>query len=264
MAAVGRRKRTGWFAIGSYDPAVDWGTVLVIVAVTAFAGAVQRITGFGYALLSTPLLSAVIGPRDAVVMSVLYGMLTAITMSLQFRRTIDRPVMWRMCAGRLVGMPIGVVVLTSVSRDTLRLGIAAAVLTSTVVLWRGFRLHRAGGAIDVTAGVISGALTTSVSTGGPPLVLAMQARGMDPDTFRGTMSAVSLYTSAIAIALIAASGRFSHDAAVASVIGLPGLAAGMLAGKGFAHRVEPARFRELVLALLVLAALIAAGSVVWI
>ncbi len=236
---------------------------MAIVAVTAIAGSVQALTGFGYALLSTPLLSAVIGPRDAVVMSVVYGMLTAITMSLQFRRTVDRPVMWRMCAGRLVGMPIGVVVLTSVSRDALRLGIAAAVLSSTALIWRGFRLHRAGGAVDVAAGVFSGALTTSVSTGGPPLVLAMQARGMDPDTFRGTMSVVSLYTSAIAIGLIAASGRFTLDAAVASAVGLPGLVAGMLIGKALVHRVEPERFRDLVLTLLVVAAFIAAASVVW-
>ncbi len=237
--------------------------VLAIVAVTAIAGAVQALTGFGYALLSTPLLSAVIGPRDAVVMSVLYGMLAAVSMSLQFRATIDHPVMWRVCVGRLVGMPFGVVVLASVSRDALRLGIAVSVLSSTALLWRGFRLQRDGGMIDIAAGVVSGALTTSVSTGGPPLVLAMQARGMDPDTFRGTMSAVSLYTGAIAIGLIAASGRLTHGALVASVVGLPGLAAGMSVGRAFARRVEPARFRELVLTLLVVAALIAAASVVW-
>ena len=237
--------------------------MLAIISVAGVAGAVQALTGFGYALLSTPLLSVLINPRDAVVMSVLYGSVTAITMSFQFRETVNRPVMWRMCAGRLVGMPVGVRILSIVSRDALRLGIAASVLASTAMLWRGFRLHRSGYVVDVGAGVLSGALTTSVSTGGPPLVLAMQARGMDPDTFRGTMSAVSLYTSAIALALIAYSGRFTHDAVVASVAGIPGLVGGLGMGRLLVPRVDPARFRGVVLGLLVVAATIAAGSVVW-
>lgn len=237
--------------------------MLAIISIAGVAGAVQSLTGFGYALLSTPLLSVVIGPRDAVVMSVLYGSVTAITMSFQFRHTINRPVLWRMCAGRVVGMPIGILVLANVSRDALRIAIAATVLMSTAMIWRGFRLRRSGNVVDVGAGLLSGALTTSVSTGGPPLVLAMQARGMDPDTFRGTMSAVSLYTSAIALALIGYSGRFTHDALVASVAGLPGLVSGLGVGKLLVPRVDAPRFRRVVLGLLVMAAFIAAGSVAW-
>ena len=85
---------------------------------------------------------------------------------------------------------------------------------------------------------------------------------MDPDTFRGTMSVVSLYTTAIAIGLLVLAGRLTHDVVVASVLGLPGLAVGLRVGHAFTHRVDPARFRDLVLGLLVLAACIAAGSVI--
>lgn len=235
--------------------------IVAVIAITACAGTVQALTGFGFALLSTPLLAAVVGPREAVVVSVLYGTVTSVSMSWQFRATIDRPVLRRMCLGRLVGMPLGVWLLTAVGKDALRLAIAVSVLVSAWLLWRGVRLHRRGAAVDVGAGVISGALTTSVSTGGPPLVLAMQARGMDPDTFRGTMSAVSLYTSAIAIALLGGSGNVSRASLVAAAAGAPGLVVGVTAGRALVPRVDAERFRAAVLVLLVAASVIAAGSV---
>jgi uncharacterized membrane protein YfcA len=240
---------------------MSWAAIVAVIAITAGAGTVQALTGFGFALLSTPLLAVVVGPREAVVVSVLYGTITATSMSYQFRSTIDRPVLWRMCAGRLVGMPLGVWLLTAVGRDALRLAIALSVLVSAWLLWRGVRLQRRGAAVDVAAGVLSGALTTSVSTGGPPLVLAMQARGMDPDTFRGTMSAVSLYTGAIAVALLAGSGNVSRASLVATVAGAPGLVAGVAAGRALVPRVDAERFRVVVLGLLVVASVIAAGSV---
>jgi uncharacterized membrane protein YfcA len=242
-------------------PGVSPTTVAIVVAVCAIAGAVQTLTGFGYALVSTPLLAPAIGAKESVVLSVLLGTLTALSMSYGYRHHVDRPIAARMVVGRLVGMPLGVAVLVVVSEDTLRLAIAGSVCVATYVIWRGVELRGTGIAVDLGAGLVSGVLTTSVSTGGPPLVLAMHARGMSPDRFRGTMSFITVFTSAVAIALLVGADRVNHGVRVAALVGLPGVILGMLAGRALAPRVAVPRFRQIVLVLLVTSAAIAAASV---
>ena len=87
------------------------------------------------------------------------------------------------------------------------------------------------------AGLASGALNTSTSTGGPPLVLLLMGRGLPPAVVRDTLTACFIGfapVSALALVVTRTEEAVPDVAAIAAFV--PLAAAGHLAGRrGFAH-----------------------------
>jgi uncharacterized membrane protein YfcA len=237
------------------------GEVAAVSAVVAVAGFVSGLTAFGFALLAVPPLAMILGPKDAVIVSILVGGVATFGLAYRLWDHVDRPVAGRLVTGAVVGMPLGLVVLVTVPPDALRLTIAAAVLVSVVVLWRGAAIHGTGRRYDYAAGFTSGVLNTSVSTNGPPLVLVLQARRLPPDAFRGTLATVFVVSNLVAVALVVAAGQVTRSLLLLALAAMPAMLAGWWCGVRLAPRVHPERFRGLVLGLLAVSAVVAAVSV---
>lgn len=224
---------------------------VLLVAVAVFtSAAIQSTTGFGFALLAVPLMAIVIAPEDAVVLAGAFSLLTASTQAVTQRAHAVRPVAGRMLLGALVGAPVGLAILTVTTGRQLRFLLAAVIFVFLLLTLRGFTLHRAGRAVDLGAGVVAGVLNTSLSTNGPPIVMALHAREMPPDPFRATIAAVFTGSNVIAVVLFSATGRYDVDSLLLFVVSLPALALGYLAGTRLRRRFDPVAFRRLTLWLL--------------
>ena len=226
------------------------GSYVAIAGIIFLAATVQGVSGFGFSLLAVPLLAASIGAKEAVVLADTLGFLANGGMAVRLRADTVRPVAGRLLLGSCLGMPFGVLVILAVDDQVLRAAIGVVVLLFVVVLARGWTLHRSSPALEVGTGVVSGVLNTSVGTSGPPIVLLLHARGLAPGPFRATASTVFGASAVIAVALLAAAGQFTVEVAWGCLAALPGLAAGWWVGDRIHRRLDPARFRGLVLGLL--------------
>ena len=97
---------------------------------------------------------------------------------------------------------------------------------------------------------------------GPPVVLYLQGRGLPPDPFRATLSALFFTSSLIAVGLFAASGTMDRETSALAGAGLPALLAGWGLGAAAYSRLGAGRFRGVVLVVLVVSAVSAAASAV--
>jgi uncharacterized protein len=228
---------------------------LAVVAAAVFAASfVQVLAGFGFGLLSVPVMTLAISPREAVVVSTLVGITVTSTQAWQFRRDAVRVLSRRMVAAAYAGMPLGLLVFVTVSEDALRIILGCAILVAVVLLARGLNLHHVGPALDVGAGFLSGVLNTSISTNGPPLVFVLQARQLPPAEFRATIVRVFAWSAVAALVLFVAAGKVTRDGLVAAAWALPAMWIGQLAGRPLRRHVTSTRFRVLVLVLLAVAA----------
>lgn len=226
-----------------------------VVAAAVFTGALlNALSGFGFALITVPLMALVVGPKDAVVLSAIVGLLSNATLALRSRVDIDRPVAGRLLAGSLLGMPIGVVVLTRIAEDPLKVMIAVAVLATAALLASGWRLRNPHPSTDVGAGLLSGMFNTSIGISGPPVVILLQGRGMAKAPFRATSVTVFAIAGVVALVLFGIAGRYDRSVLVAAAVALPALPLGWLVGARVHRRVPEERFRLLVLVLMVLTA----------
>jgi uncharacterized membrane protein YfcA len=226
-----------------------------VAAVFALGAAAQAATGFGFALLAIPLLSIIVGPKTGVVGMSIIGLGFTGFMVLRNHRHADRRVVLLSAAAGLLGMPLGLWVITHADQETLRIIIAAVVLVFAALLWRGLTLPDRT-STDAVAGLASGVLSTSTGTNGPPLVIAFHAKGLEPSAFRATLAAVFLFQGAVALSGFALTGQVTQRAAIVAAAGVPGIVAGWLAGQWVFQRTDPERFRHVVLAMLALSGLV--------
>jgi len=231
--------------------------------------ALQSSIGFGFALVSAPLLFAATSPPEAVGLLIVLALEVSLLTLLTERRRPE-PV-WAdvvpVVAFALPGALAGVAVLRALDELALQLLVTAGVLAALAVNLRAE--HREppppGAAHDPprwarpAAGLVSGALNTSTSTGGPPLVLLLMARGLRPAVVRDTLTASFVGmapVSAVALAVTSTSDAVPDAAAVAALV--PLTAIGQLFGRRLFARLAHGRSYERVLTVVLLAT-VAAG-----
>jgi len=238
---------------------VTTSVMVAIVAIIAFAAAVQSITGFGFALIAVPGLALLLGPKVAVVAMSSIGVPLVIWNAIRWRGDI----LWREAIttslAALIGMPLGLLLLTRADDRVLTAVIGVTILVLTAWLWRGLTLP-SGRRTELGAGFVSGALATSVGTNGPPLVIAFQAVGLEPKPFRATLQACFVGQGSIALALFWSRGLVVHDVGIAFLVGAPAAVIGALIGDRLAPRVHAGPFRNAVLLLLLLSGALALGD----
>jgi uncharacterized protein len=241
-----------------------------LAAAAALVGAsLQSATGFGFALVLSPALFAAVDPVEAVTSLLVLGL--ALNVLVLFERGRPEHVDWRALAPMLVaalpGLAAGVAALTLLSKEALQVAVGVAVILAAgwQLNQRRARESRASGgklppAAGWAAGFASGALTTSISVSGPPIVLWLEAHGVRPDEFRASLAASFLVLNLVGGTVVFVAEGSALDADV--VLPLLGLVvAGYALGTLAFRRLEGDRFFALALALVACtgAASLAAG-----
>lgn len=227
-----------------------------------FSSLIQTVTGFGFSLLAVPIMSMAVPTELAVVLSATLSTFTSGGQAWTERHHGDRPTIKRLVLAAFVGMPFGLAILTVASSQQLKIGLAIVIILFLIVNLRGFRLENASTPVDMGAGFVAGVLSTSLSTNGPPLVMALHARHFSPEIFRGTISMVLVSLSVVSLGLFAVTGHFTTDVAWSLLVAGPALVVGFFIGHRVRGNINPARFRGLVTLLLAATAAVTIVSVV--
>lgn len=236
---------------------MDLAVVIAVCLLAAAAAFTQSLSGFGFSLLIVPPLTLILGPRDAVVAANSLGVITNAITLLRVHDHVDWRLGTTLFLAAAVGMPFGLLALVLVPRDALQVIIAVTVIVSTILIWRGWRLKMPGRAADVGVGLVSGVLNTSTSMSGPPVVLYLQGRGFDRGMFRATLTAYFLASGLVAVALFVAGRQFDPEVAGLTLVAVPFIVGGFILGHALFHRLDEERFRQIVIAVLLLSALLA-------
>ncbi len=236
---------------------------LVVVAVAVFTGAaLNALSGFGFALVTVPIMALVVGPKEAVVLSAIVGLLSNSGVAIRYRDDTDRPMAGRLLAGSMVGMPLGLLVLDAVPEDPLKVAIAVVVLLTAAALASGWTPPPPNRAADVGAGFLSGVLNTSIGISGPPVVLLLQAHKVTKGPFRATTATLFAVAGVVALVLFGIAGQYNRSVLVAAAVALPAWPLGWLVGAAVPRRVPEERFRVLVLVLIVVTASLTLGGAI--
>lgn len=210
--------------------------------------------GFGFSLLTVPLMAVVIGPKEAVVLSSVLSLGSNAIVAARSRDDIERGIGSRILLGSLLGLPVGAVALTRLDTQPLQVLIGVAVLLSAGVLALGVQLRRPNASVDVGAGFVSGMFKTSAGISGPPIVILLQGRGLAKAAFRATTAGVVVAVNLVSLVLFAAVGQFDRVVVAAALVSLPALPVGYWLGDRVHARLPEEWFRTLVLVLVTVSA----------
>jgi uncharacterized membrane protein YfcA len=238
---------------------------LVIAAVLGISAVLQASTGFGFAILSAPLLTALVGGPMAVTTITIVGA-SVDALILGARRTVPRPdwpIVMVLALWSVPGMALGAFALIRLPRSGLQLLVAAAVIVAVAHRVRAARRDveesRPGSRIwsrawhAPFAGFTSGALATSTALAGPPVVIYLTQRLGDPLRARDTLVVLSLVRLPLSVLVLTRAGAWALPASGLPVI-LVVAVVGCFAGQRVHARLDQRSYQRVTLALLAVAA----------
>lgn len=208
--------------------------------ITSVAAALQGTVGFGFSLLSVPLL-LLLNPLFAPVPQLIVVWPLTLAMVWRERHAVEpRSTLW-ILAGRVPGAFIGVALLKLLSTAALDvlmslmviIGVTLVVATRTFVR-TSFR--------EFAAGVASGTMAMVSAIGGPPIALLYRNDG--GSTVRANLSLVFAIGLTITLSVRAAAGEVSFAEVVIGLALLPAVFLGLRASHRLIPLVEGPRLKN--------------------
>lgn len=223
--------------------------------VSFVAAALHSTVGFGFALLSVPLLS-LLNPLFAPVPQLLVVFPLTLAIVLRERHAVEvRSTLW-IFAGRLPGALIGVVLLKLLSSAALDILMSAMVIIGVmIVVSRG--TFRRTAAREFSAGVASGTMAMVSAIGGPPIALLY--RNDAGPTVRANLGLVFAIGLCITLGVRALAGEVSWDEVVVGAALLPAVGLGLHVSHRLIRHVDGPRLRNTIVAVAGAAALMLLG-----
>jgi uncharacterized protein len=235
----------------------DWlpvseSALLIGLLVTTVAATLQSTIGFGFAILSVPVLSLV-DPRLAPVPQLLLIVPLTTAMLIREWSSIDlRGIGW-VILGRCIGAGLGVALLMVADQFILDLSIAAIVFSAVIALTFVKTVPR-NRITETIAGTVSGVGALVSSIGGPPLALLY--RDANGSTLRSSLAAIFAIGLFITIGARLSGGLIGLEDLIIAFCLVPAIGLGLFFSKLLIGRVEGAPLRR---GIIVVASLAAVG-----
>jgi len=219
-----------------------------LLLVSAAAGAIAAVAGFGVGSLLTPLLALHVGTKTAVAaVSVPHLVGTSVRLWLM-RANIDRALLWRFGLTSAVGGLVGALLHEAASSRVLAMIFGALLVFAGVSEITGYaRRWRFHGSVAWVAGAASGLFGGLVGNQGGIRSAAMLGFDVPKERFVATATATALFVDVARMPVYVVVER-QDVAAVWHLVLLAtvGVVAGTLAGERLLTRVPERRFRQVV------------------
>lgn len=227
------------------------------------ASFMQSITGFGLAIIATPLLLLSYEAKLAVIIMQCVAVCANLIQSIQLFRSAHWQLVLYMGIGALIGQPIGLFVYGSVSNTTLKLIVSICILLSLALMkFHNVKIPESKRNSLIT-GFFSGVLATTTGMNGPPLVLYLAYTNQKPIVIRATCVVYFCLSNMAALIGFALHGQPLAYAADQALYLLPGLAVGLFLGSFAFNRVSSAHFRQILFGMLFLSCIYTIYSVLF-
>lgn len=224
-----------------------------------FGGIIGGATGIGTIMIAMPLLTVVLSPSDAVLVSCLTGLFGTVHLAYSYRKACSWGDIRDLVIGAIPGCILGALILRIASMQVLQL-MVCAMLACFVVMqcFHRFATYRLPDStfIGITAGLVCGFVSGSVAMVGAPLGIYVLMKHWSPDRSRGNMSVFYVFTGLASVASQAFAGLYTATLFQVSLAGFAGCLVGQVMGVHLGRRINQKLFQRIVLAFLALAAVI--------
>jgi uncharacterized membrane protein YfcA len=233
------------------------------LAVTACGAALlYALSGFGFAVLATPLFLLFVEPARAVQLVIIISTALSFVVVPGLWRAIAPALLLRLALGSFAGLPLGLIAFRHADPVLVRAAVGATILVFAAVMAAS---RRRGGrrwaplamtpGRDLAAGGVSGVATALVGMAGPPVLFYLLLTGAPPRIARATLlSFFSLSYGATLVAHAATIGIPGPTLLAAAVL-IPFAFVGGFAGRPLGDRLGAEAFAVLAIALLAMAGL---------
>lgn len=216
-------------------------TTFEVVAVVFFATLVRSAFGFGEALVAVPLLALCIPIRVAAPLAVLVSItIAAVVVAQDWRKIHARSTGW-LVGATLVGIPLGLLLLTSSHQRVVRMVLGLLIIAFSAYSLIGRKppeLKRDSKAWLLGCGLCAGVLGGAYGMNGPPLVIYGAMRRWSAQHFRATLQGYFLPASIVGMCGYWIAGLWVPAVTHYYLASLPAAVPAIFLGRALNHRLH--------------------------
>jgi uncharacterized membrane protein YfcA len=241
---------------------VDW---IYLAIITLLAATIQSATGFGFGLIAVPVFLLILDSSDAIQMVMMIILCMSVVDWIKLRGQSSFNLLLWLNIGMLIGFPFGLAIFQNVELPVLKLIIALVILFfslhNLVKLFKG-KLHTETPSDNIhnwktaVTGYLSGLMTTSLAMPGPVVMLYLVQLGLDKTLIRATILTFFIFAYAGALLLQALMVGVSVTTWTSGLSLVPVALTGVFAGHYLADKINQKLFKEIVLFILILTAIV--------
>lgn len=222
---------------------------LIITMAGVVAAAILRgFTGFGFGLAAVPLLSLALPPAQVVPLVVTLQVVIGAAGLRAAAADCDWHAVRVLLPGLVAGVPIGLLILTELPANPVRLVIGTIIAFSVWLIHRGVRLPpNPSRLVSFGVGMVSGIISGLASMGGPPVVVYLLALGHTAARMRATAIVYFMLSGCVSFIPMAIRGMIGRDILVWTLVSLPVLFGGSRLGTWAFHKAKPRHHRMVAL-----------------
>jgi uncharacterized membrane protein YfcA len=218
--------------------AVDW-AILPVLTVIFVATLIRSAFGFGEALVAVPLLALLIPVEVAAPLAVLLSITVAGVIVAQDWHQVHLGSAWRLFLSTLLGIPLGLWLLTAVAGAAVKAILALVIITfSTYCLVSRRRFELKDDRLAWLFGFAAGVLGGAYGMNGPPLVIYGAMRRWSPEHFRATLQGYFLPASMIGMGGYWLAGLWVHAVTRYFLLSLPLALVAIFLGRAVNRRLK--------------------------
>ena len=225
-----------------------WIQVFIIIFFAIFT---QSVTGFGLALVSMPLLTAVLGIQTAAPLVALFALVAELILLIYYREDFSLRVVWRLAIAAVAGIPLGILALRTIDEQVVLTVLGLVVAGYALYALLNFRLPTIQQPVwAYIAGFAAGVLGGAYNAPGPPVIVYGNCRDWPAAQFKSNLQGFFLFNSVLIATAHLLADNYTPLVFRGMLVALPAVAAGIFAGVSLAKRISGGLFRKLVLWLL--------------
>lgn len=221
---------------------------LAIVSLGAFIGAISAgAAGFAFAMTASAVWLHVIDPVRSALLVVALGTLLHAGLVWRMRHGIDRTRLLPFLIGGMLGIPLGVALLTSIDTAALRRGLGVLLLCygTYALLVRALpRITIGGRRADAAVGLLGGVMSGLGGYSGVPTTIWTQLRGWPKEVARGVFQPFILATH-VATLMVIGGLTFDTTSLVLLASAVPAVLLGGWLGYRLYGKLNDVQFRRL-------------------
>ena len=153
--------------------------IIIAIIMLFFAGLIQGLAGFGFSMVSIPVLIMFIEPRLLIPMVIIHSVIINVFLFIKVRKHAELGRIWPLIVAAIVGIPIGTWLLLVMDQNIFKLLVGFLIMLLGIAYLKDFKIDiKNERRAFLPVGFISGILNGSITLSGPPVVVTLTNQGV--------------------------------------------------------------------------------------
>ena len=230
---------------------VETNVIIILIFVIFLASTVKATVGFGFALVSTPLLLPILDLTTIVPIIMPLVLINDYIIAFENKKYLKPDKILPIAGSAILGIPLGIIILSNLDMYVLKIIISIIILIAALFLFTGKTINiKREKLTSMFAGFFSGILVSTSGLSGPPITIFLINQKWEKLDFRNNLALYFSIIDTVTVISLFISGFITQETLIANLYLIPSVLIGYLIGKNILPLINQQLFTKIIIVII--------------